>query len=232
MGTFKLFHRILFNIEFELNGYRDDVAQYIQVQPDEATHELFSKYRIIFRRYRNSYLALIEVGSDVTDLEQLKIEIPQNEVFRFEVKIRDIVFFSRTHLYAYDFRTNVLMLSNEVNHIEGSDILLTKAISNYASAGDYQVGYLVRDGANYFSAVQPSNAADAHPVTDAAYWKNIPNGSFVSQEDLALRPSSIDLNTFMVIDIKHSNTLPPSYQLLDGALKCREITYKIKLLNK
>lgn len=232
MATFKLFHRILFNLEFELNGYRDDVAQYIQVLPDEETNRLFSRYRIMFRKCRNSYLALIEVGSEAADLEQPKIEIMLNEVFRFQVKIRDIGFFSRTHLYQYDFQQDILMLSNEADHIEGTDMLLTRPIVDYAGGDDYRPGYLVDAAGNHYSAIQPSNAADPHPVTDSAYWKGISHGGFASQADLLPRPSTIDLDTLMVIDIKHSNTLPASYQLLDGTSRCREVSYKIKLLSK
>jgi hypothetical protein len=124
------------------------------------------------------------------------------------------------------------MLSNEANHEEGSEILLSKPIATYASTNEYRTGYVVRSGSNYYNAIRPSNATDVHPVTDAAYWESIANGSFVSQADLQPRTSTIDLNTVMVIDIKHSSTLPPSYQLLDAAGKCKEVSYKIKLLNK
>lgn len=232
MASFKIFHRILFVLEFELAGYRDDVARYIQVIPDENTNKLFSQYNIMFRRYKNSYLALVEVESEPSELGKPRIEIKQNETFRFQVKISDVVFFGRTHLYAYDFRSNILMLSNEVNHVDASDSLLSKEILAYASADDYKAGYLVHSGGNYYSAIRPSNSADAHAVTDTTYWKSIANGSFVSQADFQPRPSTVDLNTFMVIDIKHSSALPLSYQLLDAAGKCKEISYKIKLLIK
>jgi hypothetical protein len=232
MASFKISHRILFNLEFELNGYRDDVAQYIKVLPDQKTNELFSKYRIMFRKYKNSYLALIEVEPEPPDFGKPRIEIKQNEVFKFQIKISDIVFFARTHLYAYDFRGSILMLSNEANHVDGTTLLLSKSIGAYSAGNAYKSGYLAQSGSSYYSAILPSNSADAHPVTDSLYWKNIPNGGFVSQADLQLRPSTADLNTFMVVDIKHSNTLPPAYQLLDAAGECREVSYKIKLLTK
>lgn len=232
MASFKIFHRILFNLEFELNGYRDDVAKYIQVLPDEKTNKLFSQYHIMFRKYKNSYLALIEVESEAADLGEPRIELKQNETFRFQVKISDIVFFARTHIYDYDFRNSVLMLSNEANHVEGADALLSKQIVGYSSTDEYKPGYLVQSGSNHYIAISASNSGDAHPVTDTAYWRSIADGSFVSQADLQTRPSAVDLNTFMLIDIKHSNALPLPYRLLDGTGKCRELSYKIKLLNK
>jgi hypothetical protein len=232
MATFKLFHRILFNLEFEVSGYKEDVAQYIQVVPDKETNKLFSQYRMMLRKYKNSYLALIETGSDAADLGEPKIEIPENAKFRFQVKVSDIVFFSRTHLYAYDFRNNVLVLSNEANHAEGPDLLLSRHIVDYAGADDYKPGYLVRSGGTYYSALQSSSSADAHPVTEPSYWKIVADGSYVSQADLQPRPPAVDLNTFMVIDVRHSSTLSPAYQLLDASSRCREVTYKVKLLNK
>jgi hypothetical protein len=232
MASFRIFHKILFNIFLELDGYKEDVTHYVCLQPDKRTNELLSQHRILLRKQKNCYVALIEVNAEGVDADKPAFGLKQNETFRFHIKVNDIGFFSRTHLDQYDFRNNILMLSNEVDHVEGSEMLLSKHIRHYSNGQDYEVGYVVRSGGSFYSARRQSSAVDAHPVTDEDYWKNIANGSFVSQADLQTRPSDIDLSTFMIIDIKHSNTLPSSYQLLDTSSKCKEVSFKIKLLNK
>ena len=232
MGTFKLFNRILFNLEFALSGYIDDAARFIHVSPDEHTNKLFSKYHITFRKYKNAYLGLIEVLTEAPDVGKPRIEIKQNETFRFQVKILDMLFFARTHLYTYEFQNSVLVLSNSVNHIDGADILISQPFPGYVVTGAYEKGHFVTSGGNYYVALLPSNPSDTHPVTEATHWKSVPAGSFVSQGDFQPRSSGTPLNVIMLIDIIHSNNLPVSHQLLDASSKCKEISYKIKLLNK
>jgi hypothetical protein len=232
MPLFKTYQRVLFNISFELAGFRDDIAQYLQVLPDKRTNELFPQYHLSLRKQKNSFLTLIEVDAEGPDSRAPIIPLKENAVFRFQVKVADIVFFSRTHLYGYDFRSNTLMLSNDNGCVEGADILLSKPIREYSINDEYRMGYIVAAGRNCYKAIQSSNAADPHPVTDTAYWKSIANGSFVSQADLFPRPVGVDLNTIMIIDIRHHSSLTASHQLLDAASGCREITYKIKLLDK
>jgi hypothetical protein len=231
MPLFKTFHRVLFNIAFELVGFCADVTQYIQVWPDKRTHDLFPYYRLTLRKQKNSFLTLVEVD-EAEDSRTPIVPIKENEVFRFQVKVTDIVFFSRTHLYTYDFRSNALMLSNNIDHVDGTNALLTKPIPNYSSAGDYRAGYIVNWEERYYKAIKSSSAIDSHDVTDPTYWKNISDGSFVSQADLVPRPTDVDPNSIMVVDIKNSPSIPGSHQLLDSMARCREITYKIKLLNR
>jgi hypothetical protein len=231
MPLFKTFHRVLFNLTFELAGFRADVAQYIQVWPDKRTNDLFPHYHLSLRKQKNSFLTLIEVD-EAEDSRTPIVPIKENEVFRFQVKVTDIVFFSRTHLYSYDFRSNTLMLSNDNDHVDGMNALLTKPVPHYSSAGEYKSGYIVSRDKNYYKAIKSSSAADPHDVSDPTYWKNISDGSFVSQEDLVPRPAGVDLNTIMVVDIKNSMSIPVSHQLLDVTSQCREITYRVKLLNR
>jgi hypothetical protein len=232
MPLFKTYQRILFNLSFELAGFRDDITHYLQVLPDKRTNELFPHYRLSLRKQKNSFLTLIEVDAEGPDSRAPIVSLKENEVFRFQVKVTDIVFFSRTHLYGYDFRANVLVLSNDNGCVEGTDVLLSKPIREYSISDEYRMGYIVASGRNYYKAIRSSNAADPHPVMDTAYWKSISNGSFVSQADLFPRPVGVDLNTIMVIDIRHHNSLAASHRLLDMASGCREIAYKIKLLDK
>jgi hypothetical protein len=104
-------------------------------------------------------------------------------------------------------------------------------MNDYDSAEDYEPGYLVKSGSAYFRAIQASNAADPHPVTDTSHWSSIADGTFVSQADLLPRDSSVDLDAIIVIGIRHSSALPADYRLLDGSSKCKEVNYKIKLLS-
>jgi len=56
----------------------------------------------------------------------------------------------------------------------------------------------------------------------------------MSQADLKNRSTlsePIDRDTVILLEIKHKLSLPADYQLLDGASKCREVNYKVKLHN-
>jgi hypothetical protein len=141
-------------------------------------------------------------------------------------------FLKRTHLSSYDFQHDVLYLSNTINHVVGTEILLSQPVENYNTANTYKPGYIVHSGSAYYKALQESSNSNPHPVSDHLYWKNIGSGTFISHVDLRARTSlseTADLDTIMVIEIKHSAGLQASYQLLDGTSKCKEISYKIKM---
>lgn len=231
MELIKARYKILFSFEVTLAGYPDDSTQYIKITADPYTRKLFPTYRILSREQKNTAVILILVEPEGIPQDTPEIPLQEDEIFRFNIKIPDQDFLSRTHIAGYDLNTNILALSNEVNHVEGPELLLSRPVASYNSGDDYQRGYLVESGGGFFRAVQASNAGDPHPVTDTNYWSSISNGTFVSQADLQLRNSSVDLDCLMVVDIKHSATLPSDYQLLDGNSKCKEVNYKIKLLS-
>ncbi|WP_114782545.1 hypothetical protein [Botryobacter ruber] len=230
MEAIKLSYRVLFSLEFTLEGYRDDINQYLKLVPDKASDEQISEYDLLYRKQKSASVFLAEVEPDGAAQGIPFVPPAEEAVFRFQVKFQDQNFFARTHLASYDFVNQVLVLSNEVNHIEGTQLLLSRPVESYDSSKEYKKGYLARLGSNFFKAIRESNVADAHPVTDTAYWKSIPDGSFVSQADLQTRTPSLDLDTVMVIDIRHSSTLPAAYQLLDASSKCKEVLFKIKFL--
>lgn len=231
MELVKSKYKILFNIEFYLQHYPDDLNQHIRIIPDTNTRDIIPEYRILNRKQKNSDVSLILVENEGPLMDTPDIQLQENEVFRFLVKIIERSFQNRTHLASYDLETNVLSLSNEVDHAVGSEILLSSPINSYNLADDYKPGYLVESGGNFFRALQMSNSGDPHPVTDTNFWVGIPDGTYVSQADLQPRPSDLDLDALMIIEIKHSSTLPSVYSLLDGSSKCKEINYKIKLLS-
>ncbi|MEN8228469.1 MAG: hypothetical protein ABFS38_09970 [Bacteroidota bacterium] len=222
---------ILFNLEFHLQGYPDDINQYIKIIPDIETRDLIPEYRILRRKQKNADVSLILVEPEGPQEDRPEISLRENEIFRFVVKIADKSFLNRTHLATYDLEANIISLSNEVNHVAGSEILLSRSINSYQNTDDYEPGYLVESGGNHFRALQASNSGDPHPVSDTSFWASIPDGTFVSQADLQPRSSAVDLNGLMMIEIKHSSTLPSAYRLLDVSSKCKEINYKIKLLS-
>jgi len=231
MELIKTRYRILFSLEVTLVGYPDDSTRYIKIIPDPPTSDLFPVYRILSRKQKNTKVILILVEPEGTTQDVPEIPLQPDEVFRFYIKIPDRDFLSRTHIAGYDLNTNMLSLSNEVNHVAGTEILLSRPIDSYSSSDNYEPGYLVRSGSNFFRAIQASNSGDPHPVTDPDYWSSIPSGTFVSQADLQPRSTTVDLDSLIVVDIKHSVALPSDYQLLDGDSKCKEVNYKIKLLS-
>jgi len=231
MELVKSKYKILFNLELHLQGSQDDLNQYIKILPDEDTNKLFLGYRILKRKQKNADVSLILVEHKGTQEDTPEITLQEDEIFRFVVKIDDKAFLNRTHITLYDFEANILSLSNEVNHVVGSEILLSRPLNSYQNTDDYEPGYLIESGGNHYRALQSSNSADPHPVTDTSHWASIPDDTYTSQADLLPRPSNLDLDTLMLIELKHSSTISSAYQLLDTSSKCKEINYKIKLLS-
>ncbi|HEX5171684.1 MAG TPA: hypothetical protein VFW11_21040 [Cyclobacteriaceae bacterium] len=227
-------YQILFNIQLELTGYKDDLRPFVKILPDKNTRELLVKYSMLQRFQKDSSAMLIEVEPQGVE-ENMPMFMPKDgEVFRYEVKFSSSIF-PRTNLYGYNFDNQVLVLSNEVNHKVGSEILLSSSAPLYNGASEYKIGYLVQSGGTFYKALKESNSGDQHGTGEASYWKPITSGdTYVNQSDLKNRSSllnPIGLDTIIMIEINHKSSLPADYQLLDGSLKCREVSYKIKLQN-
>ena len=109
MELVKAKYKVLFNIEFYLEDYPDDLNQYIRIFPDTNTTALISEYRILNRKQKNSYLSLILVEHEGPLIDSPNIQLQENEVFRFIVKIRERTFFKRTHLASYNLEANQLL---------------------------------------------------------------------------------------------------------------------------
>lgn len=226
-------YRILFNIEFQLAGYPDDLRSLIKVVPDQETRERYKRYSILARSQKNSTTILIEVEPQGA-VENVPIfMLDQNEVFRFQVKFPNAGFFRRTHLAFYDFKDRVLFATNEADHKVGAELLLTVPVIAYDAGADHKRGYIVESSGDFYKAVKDSSAGAPHGVGETDYWIQIDEGeTLISQADLMDRVTlsyPVDLDTVIVVEIHHSTMVMPDYRLLDGSLKCREITYKIKL---
>jgi hypothetical protein len=228
-------YKILFNIQFELVGYKDDLRSFIKIIPDSQTKELHMKYAMLQRFQKSSSTFLIEVEPQGSEENKTMFMLPDDETFRYQVKFSSGAFITLTNLASYNFDADVLVLTNEANHKVGSEILLSAPIVAYNSAHEYKKGYLVHSGGTFYKALKESNSGDAHGVGETTYWKSIPAGdTFVSQADLQNRgalANPIDRDTVILLEIKHKLSLPVDYQLLDGASKCKEINYKVKLHN-
>jgi hypothetical protein len=183
METIKSAYRILFAVEFQLEGASYDLNPYLKFVPVEKTAQLISDHQMLARQQKSTNVALIAVEADGVAAGRPFCVPDEATIFRFQLKLNDKSFINRTNISSYDYLNKVLYLSNTVNNVSGSDILLTQ-------------------------------------------------NAFVSPADLQLRSTfteTIDYDTFLVLDIKHSAALNASYQLLDGASKCKEVSYKIKL---
>src|SRR4051812_45787396 len=124
-------YEILFNLEFELAGNTNDLNQYIKLVPDATTMDLYPVYKIFPRNQKNSTVAMVQVIAAGVDKNKLRVPLKNNEVFRFQVKFTDSSFRSATNLLQYDLDTNVIFLSNVVNHTAGPTLLLSAAVENY-----------------------------------------------------------------------------------------------------
>lgn len=228
-------YKILFNLELELTGNINDLNQYVSLVPDQHTHDLYPVYKILNRYQKNSNIILIQVNSDGPDKDKLRCMLANNEVLRYELKFADSGFLNSTNLSGFNLDDNVIYLTNEINHIDGSTLLLSAPVEAYDPLNEYEKGYVVQSGGSFFKALKPSSNADQHGTAETDYWKAVTDGgSYVSQSDLRDRSSlstTIDLDTVMLIEINYSTVVASAYQLLDTTSKCREVTYKIKLLS-
>jgi hypothetical protein len=235
MELVQLSYRILFEISLEIEGVSTDSNQFIKVAPDASTQPLLERYHILSKQQKNGHVFLIETEPSGPEEETPRIELEVGEMFRFQIKFKDDGKFDGTHLRSYDWANDVLLVTNEANHVAGSEVLLSLPLTSYNNANEYLPGFLVNSGGNSFKALQASNNTDPHPVTETDFWKQVVDGTAVSQEDLRLRSSltfPVDLDTIAVVEIRHSPLLSPDYRLLDASDKCREVTYKIKLLKQ
>ncbi len=233
MELIQLAYRILFNLQFELEGFSGDLHQAMKVVPDERTSLLLHKYSMLEKRQKSTSIFLIETEPQGAEENEPFIALDANEFFRLQVKFTDTNFFKGIHLNGYNFTDHVMVLSNAANHIVSSELLLSLPAVSYNAAQTYSPGFIVSSGGNSFKAIQGSSNADPHPVTESDYWKPVTTDPAVSQADLQLKSSltyTVDLDTVIVIEVRHSNAINSNYQLLDVNDKCREVSYKIRLL--
>lgn len=235
METIQIAYRILFELRIEIEGADIDSNQFIRVMPDAETLSPLKGYRILSKQQKNANVFLIETVPVGPDEEAPKYELEPDEVFRFHIKFKDQKKFEGTHLSTYDWANDVLVVSNEVSHVVASELLLSKTWPVYNATNDYLPGFVVTSGGNAFKALQPSNNADQHPTSETDYWKPVTNATAIGQADLFPRSAltfPTDLDTIIVLEVKHAATVPANYQLLDTNEKCREVTYHIKILKQ
>ena len=233
MEVVQLAYRILFEIKVEIEGVSGDVNQYIKIVPDVDTRLLLGRYNILTKKQKNAHVFLIETEPSGPEEESPRIELDADEVFRFQIKFTDNGKFDGTHLRSYNWADEVLLVTNEANHISGTDLLLSLPLATYNSADDYLPGFLVTSGSDSFKALQASDSGNPHAVTETDFWIQITDDTVISQVDLQQRSAltfPVDLDTIIVVEINHTSTLPAGYELLDGSGKCLEVTYKINLL--
>ena len=228
--VFKVAYKVLFTLQVDVTGYNDLGSSNITIIPDATTLDFYTKYKILSKKQKGTIVILIETVPEGVDKGKPEIQLQNNELFRFQVKI-DRSFLGETHVASYDFTESVLYASNSANNVVDTNILLSLPIQLYNAANTYENGYLVQSGSKYYKAIQPNNAGSPHGVTETDFWKEIDPG-FISQVDLRTRASltqATDLDTTIIVEVVHSGALSADYKLLDGSLKCREVIYKIRL---
>src|SRR5688572_28898358 len=189
MEVIQLAYRILFSLQFELEGFAGDLHQAINVVPDAETSLLFNKYTMLRKKQKNVSIFLIETEPEGVDENEPIIPLETNELFRFQVKFSDTAFFKGVHLSGYTFSDQVIVLSNAANHIVNSELLITLPAVAYNASHSYAPGFIVSSGGNSFKAIQASSNADPHAVSETDYWKPVTTDPAVSQADLQLKSS-------------------------------------------
>jgi len=226
-------YRILFNLQFDLSGFKNDLNQYLTVSPDEKTKELISWYRTLTKKQKSTSTYLIETEFEGLDDGKAKVSLENNEKFTYQVKIKSEDFLKNTNISHYDFVNKVLFVSNTTVNKPGGELLLSQPLESYSASNEYKRGYLATSGGLNYKALLPSNNLDSHVVTETDFWKPIIKIG-VSQADLVDRTSLVvppDLDTLMVIDIQNDLTIDVDYRLLDGSLKMTEVNYMIRFQN-
>ncbi len=230
MDTITLKYKILFNLQMVLEGFEGDLNQYFTLQADEATGAMLSHYQTLSKRQKSAFTFLIKTKHEGTADGKPWVPLQGNEIFRFEVKLKDTGFIHNTHLDTYDFDNQVLFVTNATVNMTGNELLISAKPENYSTANTYQKGYLVKSGSNNYKALQPSSPGDVHGVTDTDYWRSIPHVG-VSQGDLKDRTTltePVNLNTILLIEIDSSSSLNTNYRLLDTNSKVREVNYLLR----
>ena len=230
IDVFKIAYKVLFSLQVEVAGYNDLASSNITIIPDPATLEIYAKYKILSKKQKGTTVILIKTVPEGVDRGKPEIELQNNQLFRFQVKIAPS-FLGETHLASYNFTESVLYTSNTGNNIVNTNLLLSLPLPLYNAANTYEKGYIVQSGSKYYKAIQASDAGNQHAVTETDFWKEMDNG-FISQADLRTRASlsqPTDLDTMIVVELLHNAAIPADYKLLDGSLKCREVIYKIRL---
>ena len=233
MDTIIQKYKILFNLQLVLEGFDGDLNQYIAILPDEQTQSMLLHYQTLSKK--QSSTAVYVIRTEHIGATDGKPWVPLNETekFRFQLKLKDKSFLNNTHLSAYDLASQVLFITNATVNMSGNELLISAKLDNYSAANTYQKGYLVKSGSNNYKALQPSDASDAHGVSNTDYWKPIPHIG-VSQADLVDRtvlPTPTDLDTILFIEVDSSSALNNNYRLLDANKKVREVNYLIRFQN-
>jgi len=235
MEVIQIAYRILFNLQFEVEGFLSDLHQMINVVPDAETSLRLQKYSMLRKKQKSTHVFLIETEPGGVNENEPFVPLEANELFRFQVKFSDSAFFKGVHLSGYNFVDQVLVLSNSTNHIVNSELLITLPAVAYNATHTYLPGFIVSSAGNTFMALQGSSNANPHAVSETDFWKPITIDPAVSQADLQLKsslPYAVDLDTVMIIEVRNSNVINANYRLLDSNDKCREVSYKIRLLKK
>lgn len=210
----------LFTIKVLHSGYETPIENYlskgIQIMPDEATERLFRDQKIRYRFFGNTLVCYIECVRVNPLAEEPKIPfIPISG----DLHLRFLIFCSssfaaNTHIVATGSK-KIYEFSNKINNTSAGQLFLTAPVESHSTSTDYEIGTVVQQGGNLFTALATVAGADGIAIGDTNFWKQLTaSDQVVNNADLKNVVSG--LNCFGIIDIYKLGTTNNSYRLFDS----------------
>jgi hypothetical protein len=209
----------LFTIKFLHPGYETPIENFlnkgIQIVPDRATQKLFSDQKIRYRFFTNSlvcYIECIRVNPPAAEPKIPFIPIAGDLPIRFLI-LSSPSFAARTNVVAAG-SGKIYQFTNKINNTGGGLVFLTAPLENHSTTTDYEMGTVVQNGGNLFTAVKTVAGADGIAIGDTNFWEpGPPAEQVVNNADL--KNIVADATCFGVIDMYKLGTTNSSYRLFD-----------------
>ncbi|MFI5171321.1 MAG: DUF4255 domain-containing protein, partial [Chitinophagales bacterium] len=162
-------YKILFSIDLP-HDYHNRQVGYdgIYIVPDAATEKILNGYKIIVKKFAGNVTGLAETREG-----KLHLKMNADTKLRFYLKLKDRHFSGITALNSFNSAGKLYYFSNAADNLVDGIRYLTKPISAYDAAVDYEVGSIVKSGTKFFEAIKFSVAAAAHGTGETKFWRTL-----------------------------------------------------------
>lgn len=239
MDISRLIYKELFTIKLLHTGSATSTSNALlgklKITPDTDTQKLFRRYSMDYRWLNNSIVCFIRSEYVLPPAREPKkpfITLTENFGIRFLVTAQ-AEFISNTFITTAG-KEAVYYFTNKVDNVKSGRNFLSKPVENFLLTKNYDAGTLVKSGGDLFTTLQPVNALDFIPITNADYWKKLaPVEDVVNNADLgevsSLKPEQ---TCFAVIEIFNSGISNSVYNLFDSGQELLSPVYTISFKSK
>jgi hypothetical protein len=239
MDITRLTYKELFTVKLLHTGYvsatGSNLFNKLAIIPDTETQALFNRYGMGYRLTNGSIVCFIRaeyMAAPAREPKKPYISINENFAVRFLITAQT-EFFSSTFIAAAG-KELVYHFTNKANNVQSGKSLLTKPLENFTISRSYDQGTLVTSAGELFTTLQPVNASDVIPITNAAYWKKVlPVEQVVNNADLkALSMVKPEKPCLAVIDVFTSGIPNNAYALFGAGQELLSPVYTISFKSK